>query len=169
MILVLTLCSCGGTPKAVKDYNAAMVLIAEQRYVQAEEILLEYVQTRPYDHEAWNQLGLIAFREKRWSEAERCFREAEDLAPARLIYRRNLALALAEQNQLAQAKEIVSQLVEEDSRNAGYRVNLARILWLLGEQESAREELAKARTLAPENAEVQRLIHEWSPSNRPTQ
>lgn len=153
---------CAGTPESVRDYNSALRLIGEQRYAPAEEILWKLVGHYPTDHEAWNQLGLIAFRDRRWSEAERCFRQASLLAPTRLIYRRNLALALAEQNQLLSTREILTQLIEADPANTTFRTDLARVYWLLGEKDKARAELAKARDLAPEDRTVQLLSHAWS-------
>jgi len=155
---------CASPPDTVRDYNSAVRLIAEQRYDVAETILTQLVQDHPGDHEAWNQLGLLAFRDERWNEAERCFRKAVRLVPTHLVYRRNLALALAEQNQLIAAREIIEQLVEADPSNVRYHIDLARLLWMLDQPREAREELAEARKLAPENREVQLLERAWSAS-----
>lgn len=153
---------CAGTPESVRDYNAALRLIAEQRPGQAEELLWKLVRRYPTEYEAWNQLGLIAFRDQRWNEAERCFRQASLLVPTRLIYRRNLALALAEQNQLLNAKEILTHLIEADPGNATFHTDLARVLWLSGDRDEARIELARARKLAPEDHTIQHLAHTWA-------
>ncbi|MFH1741872.1 MAG: tetratricopeptide repeat protein [bacterium] len=156
------LIGCTSAPKTVRDYNTAVRLIAEQRFGPAEEILWDLVRYCPDDHEAWNQLGLIAFRDRRWGEAERCFRRSAELAPTRLIYRRNLALSLAEQNRLLDAEGILQQLTEADPKSAVYRTDRARVLWLLDKRDCARAELSKARELAPEDRTIQLLTHTWS-------
>ncbi len=160
----LFLSGCASPPDTVRDYNTAVRLIAEKKYDTAELILTQLLQDHPDDHEAWNQLGLIAFQSKRWNEAERCFRKAMELVPTRLVYRRNLALALAEQNQLVAAREIMEQLVESDPGDVQYRLDLARVLWMLDQRQEARGQLGEARKIAPENREAQLLERQWTTS-----
>ena len=168
ILVSFLLVGCTSAPKTVRDYNTAVRLIAEQRYGPAEELLWNLVRHCPDDHEAWNQLGLVAFRDRRWVEAERCFRRSSELAPTRSIYRRNLALSLAEQNRISDAEKILRQLTETDPKSVVYRTDLARVLWLLDKKDHARTELSKARELAPEDRTVQLLTHTWSLSPQPS-
>jgi predicted Zn-dependent protease len=71
---------------------------------------------RPASAAAWDQLGLVFFRQARWPDAEAAFREGLRHEPRSVALRGNLALALAQQGKTGDADATYQSMTADEPK-----------------------------------------------------
>lgn len=133
---------------------------------QAERLLLEAVERNPHRHQAFNQLGLIAFEAKRYDAAIGYFERAVQLHGLSVIYRRNLALAQAHAGRLQDARQTLAAARSMDPDDALLLLDSAKLSYLGGDVDRAIQTLDAVEQMAPSLREVDTLREAWSDKSR---
>jgi tetratricopeptide (TPR) repeat protein len=80
-------------PKAIKEYFAAKTTLAGGDLDKSIVHFERAVQLHPQFLEAWNDLGVVYVKQKRFPEAVEAFRKAAELDPASAMIGQNLRVA----------------------------------------------------------------------------
>jgi serine/threonine-protein kinase len=141
-------------------YDLGGIYLAEGRYNEAETVLTRAVAIKP-SAGAYSNLGTVRQYQGRYADAAAMFQKATDLLPQddRLWYNLGNADSLAgNKNEAAQAYRKAAQLAEKaiaarpnDGPMLGF---LALYYAKLGQQNSAKEELAKALHLSQNDPQL---------------
>lgn len=124
-------------------------LLDEENLTEARPLCQAWL-ARSDTADAWRILGVIAGREGKLPEAERCFREAVARNPADTKALSNLAHALRAQGKLAEAANAFRSVLSLED-NAQLRFVLADVLTDLGELAAAEVEFRNGLAAKPED------------------
>lgn len=135
--------------------SRAARLIEEGSYIEASEVLEEYVAEEPDDSEARMTLGQLQYRNNRFAAAANSFEEALRLHPTdrRAAYWALASIARAGgDEEFTSRQQLVEQIVEADpsDANAWYLLSLMR--GAAGDEEGAREALEQYRAAGGDEA-----------------
>jgi tetratricopeptide (TPR) repeat protein len=103
---------------------------------------------------AWNNLGLVATREGRMSDAIASFSETLRLNPDHLVALNNLGNAYREQKQWEQARETLERAVRVGPKDAEAHYSLGMVYAQVGDTDHAYEHLQRALELRPDYPEA---------------
>ncbi len=135
--------------------RAAELAMDLQRYAEAEEHFKTLVTTSPNDGDPGLQLGRCLEARERYGEAAECYAAAANRAPKLVeAYTLRANLLRRQLNRPQEADRVMDELVR---RNDGdFRAYLARGRYRaeFATRELAMKDVEKARTLAPDNADV---------------
>lgn len=100
------------TPAKVEDpdYERAVALIWVEKYAEAEPLLHAVLKRTPNDPDAWNYLGFVSRKLKRFEAAESHYANALRLDPEHLQAMEYLGELYLETKRAAEAKELLRQL-----------------------------------------------------------
>lgn len=155
-LLLLLVGGCASSPYST--FNEALALAREGKLQQAENAFLIAITEDAGNAEAWNQLGIIAFEQKRYQLALDRFSQAYEIDPLNSAYLRNIAMSHAQLDQLAIAKEWISRALRIDPGDADSWVVQAKIALLREQYDPAREAVARALQLEPDHKEALSLL-----------
>jgi tetratricopeptide (TPR) repeat protein/peroxiredoxin len=124
---------------------------ARESFEQATKLSANYPETLP---NAWNNLGLLATREGRTSEAIPYFQEALRLSPDHLVALENLGNAYRQQKQWDEARKVLEHAVAVGPDDPEGNYSLAMVFAQLDDTEHAYEYLERALELRPEYPEA---------------
>ena len=110
----------------------AWAAVERQDLAEAERLIRGAIATRRDNCLLYNDLGLILWRQERWREAEKAFRDALQLRPLYEDARMNLAALLADRGFFRQAHRLELELASPGLPRAEYH------------QKKAEEYLARA-------------------------
>jgi len=132
----------------LKQQNAAA---ARESFERAVNLNASYPGTRP---NAWNNLGLLATREGRISDAIGYFQEALRISPDHWIALENLGNAYRQQRRWDEARDALERAVFLKPEDAEANYSVAMIYAQTGDTARAQEHLQKALQLRPEYPEA---------------
>lgn len=135
--------------KAYKEYEAAEKRIQKEDYPGAIERLEKAVEIAPQYTGAWYRLGIIAYYQKRFPDAERYFRSAVEGNPEAWDARVRLGQVLLMQEKAAEAVPVAAAGVKLRPNDPTSRGQLAMAYVALKEYEKAAEQLVEAKKLDP--------------------
>ena len=145
-------------PQIKKLWGLAQGAIREQKPMKAEKALLTILRFDEKNAAAYNRLGIIYAKEKKYKEAVECFEIAQSLDNnASSIH--NVGLIYFETKKYEQAAMAFSQAIEMEGDQPGRYIAYAKALEKLGERGKAIEALETAYSLSP-TAVVLRYILE---------
>ena len=146
-------------PALLHDYG--MTLRALGRMGEAVFAFRLAAEGNPDDADAWFALGTTRLALEQYGEAATALQSAVELAPKRADICRNLSLALiglglAQQRRCAfdVARATLAAAVQKAPENARAHAYLGNVLRDLGRFADAHAQFARARALAPDDAEV---------------
>ncbi|MCA9672628.1 MAG: tetratricopeptide repeat protein [Myxococcales bacterium] len=156
--LSVSLSGCIGrariNPKAIAQLRAGTRALAADRLDEAQARLTIALEYNPSFPEAYNGLGLIAYRRQQLVAAARFFRDAilrrEDFAEAH----NNLGVVLLAQHDLLAARASFRAALAVDPGYVNARYNLVLVDLRRGALALARRELLKVIALAPKMADA---------------
>ncbi len=139
---------------AASHRDAAIKLLLQQRYVDAEALLREAARRRPDDADILNDLGMAVWRQKRLDEAEAIYRRAHQINPHNYKTLANLGLAVHEQRRFDEAAEYyrMALLIQPDGFEA--IMNLGVVFSEQGKLDEAMGWLVAAHQLRPDSADA---------------
>ena len=145
-------------PQIKKLWGLAQGAIREQKPMKAEKALLTILRFDEKNAAAYNRLGIIYAKEKKYKEAVECFEIAQSLDNnASSIH--NVGLIYFETKKYEKAAMAFSQAIEMEGDQPGRYIAYAKALEKLGERGKAIEALETAYSLSP-TAVVLRYILE---------
>lgn len=125
---------------AIAHYNYASLLAGSRRFEEAERQLTEAVRLSPNMAVAHRNLGNLQGMRGLTAAAERSFQRALEIDPNDAETHFNLGNAQASRQRLQEAERSYRRAVELEPRYDQARVNLAIILFSLGDEAAARAE-----------------------------
>lgn len=99
--------------------------------------------------EAYDGLGVVAFRREQFAEAERYFKIAYKFDPRYVNALANLGILRHRQGLLTEAEQLYKEALAADPQNLPARNNLAVLLSDTGRLNKAQLEIAKAKIVLP--------------------
>ena len=145
-------------PQIKKLWGLAQGAMREQKPMKAEKALLTILRFDEKNAAAYNRLGILYAKEKKYKEAVECFEIAQSLDNnASSIH--NVGLIYFETKKYEQAAMAFSQAIEMEGDQPGRYIAYAKALEKLGERGKAIEALETAYSLSP-TAVVLRYILE---------
>ena len=135
-------------PQIKKLWGLAQGAIREQKPMKAEKALLTILRFDEKNAAAYNRLGIIYAKEKKYKEAVECFEIAQSLDNnASSIH--NVGLIYFETKKYEKAAMAFSQAIEMEGDQPGRYIAYAKALEKLGERNKAIEALETAYSLSP--------------------
>ncbi len=134
---------------ARKEYNAAMKLLGQNRGKPAADRLSRAVAIAPQFWAAWNELGVIAYREARFSEAEADFRRAHEAAPKAFDPVSNLGGVLLNLGRYPEALQFNTAALEQRPNDALVNSQTGLNYYLMNQLDKAVRYLKIAKRLDP--------------------
>ena len=119
---------------------------ARQTFEQAIKLHSSYPGTLP---NAWNNLGLLATREGKYSEAVQNFQEALRLSPDHLVALTNLGNAYRQQKQWTEARNALERATVVDPEDPEANYSLGMVYAQLNDSDRAYDYLRKALKFRP--------------------
>ncbi len=138
--------------------NLALVYNRLGKAAEAEKLLREIIQKRPWMIEAVYYLGLLLAEKKQYTEAAQWLEKAarDPNANPRIFY--NLGLVYQQVGQLTRARKILEKGLRLYPNDASILYALASLYLNIGQQEKAREIGNRLRKLYPENPLGQQIL-----------
>ncbi len=161
----LVLMGCGTSQKE-DAFAKAIDQVKAGDTALAKKNLQEAIDRRPDYHEAYNQLGLLAFAEQDYEKAAEYFKQAVRYNPIATVYRRNLALALVHSGKTQEAQETLSEAIRLDPDQPLLHLDQAKLYRIQGDDRKALDELNIVEQLSPSIREVDTLRQAWSKSSQ---
>ncbi|MBM3888263.1 MAG: tetratricopeptide repeat protein [Verrucomicrobia bacterium] len=149
-------------PRLVGVYNnlARICMDQLQRNDLARLYLNAALKLNPDVPELHLNLGVIALRENNPSEAARAFRRVLELQPHDVQAHYNLTICHASMGDIPKALATVDWSLGYCPDSARLHLLKARVHLKAGNRQAAREALAKARALQPNDPETERLFQQ---------
>jgi tetratricopeptide (TPR) repeat protein/peroxiredoxin len=134
-------------------YGIGSVYLDQQKTVEAQESFERALKRRATYPDtlanSWNNLGLLAGREGRASEAVRCFQEALKLSPDHLIALDNLGGVYRQQKRWDDARKTYERALEVNPNDAEANYGLGMVFAQNDDTARAYDSLQKALKLRP--------------------
>ncbi|HEX2913991.1 MAG TPA: tetratricopeptide repeat protein [Chloroflexia bacterium] len=119
----------------------------------AHDALKQVLSIAPEDHETFNAIGELSYRQGRFGKAFNNFRKAETLDYDNPRYLANMSRVLMRMERLEEARELIEEAAKTQSGNYFVRHQLGAVLLESGSPEMAVEHLREAASMEPDNAE----------------
>ncbi len=129
----------------------AKSLFKKDDFIEAEKIFLEVISLDPKNIEAFEGLGDLYLKQKKYNEAKETYNYLLKLSHTEAHYHDKLGKVAKEQGRLQEAEMEFFQSVGLNSQNANYLFDLAEVYILEEEYEKAVEFINKALDLEPNN------------------
>ena len=100
----------------------------------------------------WVNLSYAYMNRKEWKKAEEAARRAVNEEPGLALAYNNLGIALAQQNKLEEARQVLEQSLRIDSQDRDALMNLATVELSLNNEQRALELFLKIISLAPKDS-----------------
>lgn len=126
-------------------YNSAIALSRLDRFKLAEERMLKFLDLRPEDGDAWNQLGYIRFLSGNYGEASRAYQRAEELNPDDATLQNNIGALHFIQGRIEEAEKRFRRALKLNPKHPDALFNLADTCDELGKGEEALKYRRKLR------------------------
>lgn len=132
---------------------------------RAIETLQKALSYTPQDAQLWSDIGLIYARQRNFPEAIRHMQQAVRMEPDNRIYLRNLGFLQARAAQFEEGFETLRRIMPE----AQARLNIARMMYQLHQDEACVAQLRLALAIDPSLTAAQALLEEFqvSPTIQP--
>jgi tetratricopeptide (TPR) repeat protein len=137
--------------RARREFEEARAKLRKRDPAAAASHLKKAVEIAPQYMLAWNDLGMIAYRAGRWSDAETCFRKALEIRPTSVMVAVNLGGALYYAGKYKEAVEYNKLAVERSPNNALANFQLGMSYFMLEQDELSLKYLSQAKKLDPSN------------------
>src|SRR5207253_1877743 len=124
----------------------------QSQYTDAIPHYEAYLRVHQDDAGAWASLGMARASVDRTDGAIEAFRAALNIEPRNRRYRRNLATALLERGNLAEAADNAANLLADGPTDSDAHELMGRVRASQGNVEAARREFEQALQLSPDNA-----------------
>ncbi len=124
---------------------------ARENFERAVKLRASYPETLP---NAWNNLGLLATREGRTSEAIPYFQEALKLNPDHLVALDNLGNAYRQQKQWGEARKVLERAVTVSPQDPEANYSLGMVFAQSNDNERAHDYLQRALKARPNYPEA---------------
>jgi tetratricopeptide (TPR) repeat protein len=154
---------------AVSMANWAQACFALGEYSAAERLLRQMLDRMPDSADAWQLLGQIYYRSRRYPDAESAYQKALAISKDALIWSDLAALCVA-QHQDEKAIQMLQRAISEGSPGQGrarVRANLANLQWKHGEDDAARRGFQQAldemiAAVGPKHPEIAVILERYS-------
>jgi superkiller protein 3 len=134
--------------------SLSKALISAGRAEEAGEVMQELVLLQPDNATFYLQLGVAAYYQNKYGEAQTGFRKAIDLNPAFANAYSNLGAVLNEQQKHNEAEAVLRKAIDLKPDSAEAYVNLGNALTRLQRYNEAEAAYHKAIDLKPDSAEA---------------
>ncbi|MDP2194127.1 MAG: hypothetical protein Q8K36_06345 [Alphaproteobacteria bacterium] len=91
----------------------AKILMDQQKFVDAEKILIDLSQQNPNDHAILNCLGIVYDLKNDHAKAQSFYRQAIQLAPKQSLYQSNMGLSLIQSGEFRKARTYLEPIKHE--------------------------------------------------------
>jgi tetratricopeptide (TPR) repeat protein len=136
----------------------------ERKPLKAEKALLSILQLDDRNAGAYNRLGILYAKEKKYKEAVECFEIAQSLDNnASSIH--NVGLIYYETGKYEKAAQAFAQAIDIEGDQPGRHVAYAKALEKLGERTKAIEALETAYSLSPSTVVLRHILEIYESSN----
>ena len=151
-------------PRFKKLWNVAQTAIREKKPVRAEKALLTILQFDEKNAAAYNRLGIIYAKEKKFDEAIECFEIAQSLDNnASSLH--NVGLIYYETGKYEKAAQAFEHALELDGGEPARYIAYAKALEKLGKRSKAIESLESAYELKPDTTILKHLLQFYENNN----
>ena len=117
--------------------NLGYVLVEQQKYDEAIEVLREQTKINPFEDYAYNLLGRAYWYQQDYTNAEQSFRKQLEVTPLDQTAYSNLGLMLVDGRKFKEAVPELERAISLAPEDESLRVGLGRALLNLGETEKA--------------------------------
>ena len=145
-------------PRADLKADVAYTYLLLGNYKQGLEFSEQAINLNPKSFAAQYTHGEALFRAEKFIEASQAFERAVKISPKEVSAKRRQAQALQKAGQLNPAKDILRQLVTEQPKDIKSIILLAGILVELKNYTAAISRMEAAAELAPNNAQILKLL-----------
>jgi len=129
---------------ALANYVIGSLRLQAGEYGEAEDFLRRSVEADPLPG-ALNDLSETLRRQRRFGEAEKLAREATIKSPNLYVVWETLGAILMDQNRLADAEVAMNEAIGRNQNDARLQVSMARLQYLKGDLDRARETIKQVR------------------------
>lgn len=151
-------------PQVKRLWGMAQSAMRERKPLKAEKALLTILQLDDRNAGAYNRLGILYAKEKKYKEAVECFEIAQSLDNnASSIH--NVGLIYFETGKYEKAAQAFAQAIEIEGDQPGRYIAFAKALEKLGERSKAIEALETAYSLNPSTVVLRHILELYENSN----
>lgn len=118
-------------------FNSAIALSRMDKFKPAEERLIQFLELRSEDAEAWNQLGYIHFQSGNYGEAAKAYARAEELNPKDATIENNIGALHFVQGRYEKALTCFEKALVIDKNHKDALFNAADTCEVLGRLQEA--------------------------------
>jgi hypothetical protein len=136
------------------NHQRAEALLLENRFPEAVVLYEKYLESRPADLDAWTKLGIASVGTGDLEQATRAFRHVVDIAPDDGVARRNLANALFDSRNPAEALVHAERAATLRPDDPDIYDLLGRVLAVQGRLDDATAQFARALQINPAHADA---------------
>ncbi|MFB3776629.1 MAG: tetratricopeptide repeat protein [Bryobacteraceae bacterium] len=143
---------------AIREYREAQTLLNKEDTGAAIKRLERAVELAPQFTEAWNNLGIIAYHDRRLEDAERYFRQALERDPGAYSPAVNLGGVLVTAGRFREALAYNTYAVQQQPQDALANVQLGMNYFYLGDLDLGQKYLKEAKRLDPNHFSYPQLL-----------
>ena len=139
--------------------SATTLALAQQffltgRFEEATTVGRKYLETNPNDPDAWQLIGLIAFKAERFEAAEKMIQRAISVDGSKASYFINLGTLYRRTGRNLEAIHAFTKAILIDDNDADAHAQLAELLLKKGEKKQARGAMSKAIQLGQHSSAI---------------
>ncbi len=144
------------SPENLDDkYLVAAVLLQDQEYSGAGQILETYLAQRPQDSKAWLGLGLAHLNQQRYADARNALERSLHLDPDLTEAQYELGVVASKEGNTQEAIQRLEHVVQEQPRHAKALLNVGTLYLQAGELEKAQSALQRSEAADPTDPETE--------------
>ena len=124
------------------------------RFEEATSVVKKYLQSYPENPDAWQLIGLIAFKAEQFDVAEKMMQRAINLDGTKASFFVNLGTLYRRTSRHAEALQAFTKVILIDDKDADAHAQIAELLLLKGEESQAKGAMGRAVEFGQHSPEI---------------
>tara|TARA_B100001093_G_scaffold519034_1_gene606093 strand:+ start:889 stop:2454 length:1566 start_codon:yes stop_codon:yes gene_type:complete len=142
------------SPKVDSSLTLAQQFFLTGRFEEATSIVKKYLESYPEHPDAWQLIGLIAFKAEKFDVAEKMMQRAINLDGTKASFFVNLGTLYRRTSRHEEALQAFTKVILIDDNDADAHAQIAELLLLKGEKSQAKGAMGKAVEIGQHSPEI---------------